>query len=257
MTTPLAPCEWVPYGCSPCTGLVAPEIEQQWLDFSVGALWRATGRMYGACPIKVRPCRSECGDYWGGLPYPVRLDGQWVNLCSSCPGDCSCTSLEEVLLPGPVSEIVELKLDGVVLAPASGYVRVDDWNRVVRVDGGRWPTCQNLAAPDTEVSTWSITYKKGYPIPAGGSAAAQVLACEFIKACAGDGSCRLPQRVQAITRQGVTVAFQDTFDMLSKNGFGLFEVDAWIANVNSGYPPPRASTPDLPRQRVQTWPSSP
>src|SRR3546814_14899634 len=68
-----------------------------------------------------------------------------------------------------------------------------------------------MGAAGGEADTWSILYNRGYPVPAGGQVAAGLLAVELAKAACGDKSCGLPQRVQAITRQGVTIAVLDAF----------------------------------------------
>ena len=60
----------------------------------------------------------------------------------------------------------------------------------------------------------------------------QSLMCELAKACYTDQACRLPQRVTSITREGVTLAMLDPFEMLDKGRTGLFEVDLWLEAVN-------------------------
>lgn len=120
----------------------------------------------GVCPTTIRPCAARCASHgsWaaapltgahvsalplqtiGGIYTPYVTAGQWVNSCG-CVGadDCSCTSLSEVILPGPVGGIESVVIDGVPLDP-NAY-RVDNGNRLVRLDGDTWPVCQDMTEP--------------------------------------------------------------------------------------------------------------
>jgi hypothetical protein len=42
----------------------------------------------------------------------------------------------------------------------------------------------------------------------------------------------LPERVQTITRQGVTVGFLDPQDFLEKGRTGITMIDLWLRSVN-------------------------
>lgn len=251
-------CGWTVGKC-PCGDYDAlvDEVAVDVEAWAVELLWKQSGSIYGPCPVAVRPCRNDCWPRSGALTTPVRIGGSWVNIgCTRCPGDCSCSLVSEVKLPGPVGAVVEILVDGVTLDPPEDHVRVDDYSRVVRIDGGRWPACQHLDAPPTDAGTWQITYNRGLPVPPGGESVAAILACELAKACAGSGDCRLPKRIQTVTRQGMTVGFLDSFDMLDEGRFGLFEVDSWLASARraAGGRRRRGRSPDVPRQRMQTWP---
>jgi hypothetical protein len=226
-------------GCCPTWDGLTEQQRQFALDVATEVLWRATGRRFGLCEITVRPCMTPCVQAGmpayptpGGGPFsPVMRDGYWLNIaCGSCGGDCHCGTLCEIALPGPVDQIVSVRLDGVVLDP-SQYL-VTDHRMLVRTGADCWPTCQDLTLPDTEAGTWSVTYLQGIPVPPGGRAAAAALACELGKACAGVSGCRLPKRVQSITREGVTMAFLDPMDFMSDGLTGLYEADLWIRSVN-------------------------
>src|SRR5439155_25128670 len=124
-----------------------------------------------------------------------------------CGDNCSCHSVEEVVLPGAVTAIVDVTIDGVVLNP-SAY-RVDNGRLLVRQDGGLWPLCNDLSKPPGQHGTWTVTALYGKPVPSSGRIALGELVCELIKACTDDPSCRLPERLQTLTRQGVTQNFLD------------------------------------------------
>jgi hypothetical protein len=81
-------------------------------------------------------------------------------------------------------------------------------------------------------NTWHVTYEFGTPPPPGGRMAASVLACQIaLNRCGGDG-CVLPQRLQSITREGVSLAFADPLDFLTRGEVGIYEVDLWLNSVN-------------------------
>lgn len=195
------------------------------------ALWAATAQRFGLCQVTLRPCRRDCygrswpyADTWweyGTYPQPVLYQGAWYNVgCGSCAGACSCTVLEEALLPGPVYDIVQVKVDGTPLAP-SAY-RLDTGRLLVRVDGGVWPSCQDLAAPDTVEDTWSVTIRFGEPVPTLGRQAVGELAIEIMRACLGE-DCRLPKNIQQLARQGVTITFPEGQSLTERLYFpGLF-----------------------------------
>jgi hypothetical protein len=216
-------------------------------DAATELLWRLTAGRYGECSELVRPCRMDCGN-----PPPAfdRLGGRRITITCGCAGPCGCGGqVYEVSLPGPVIQVDAVKVDGVLLL-ASAY-RVDDGKRLVRVDGKPWPACQRLDLADSEQGTWSVAYTRGRPVPAGGMRAAAALSVEIWKACSGDKSCRLPQRVQQIVREGVTMTLLDPLEYLDKARTGLVDVDLWLAAVNphGQRSPSNVWTPDVQRMR--------
>jgi len=240
--------------------------DEQWeeLDDTVKAravalasstLYRLTGYRVGGCPITVRPCKAGCaGSYRSYYSYgpsgwmnPVLISGSWINSCG-CTTDCSCTELCEVVLPAPVGEVAEVKVDGQVVSTDNYRL---DGNRLVwtGTDECPWPTCQDLALPDTEVGTFSVTYTNTYPVDALGAYAAGVLAIEYAQACIGN-NCRLPLAVTSISRQGVS--FDIATGAFPGGMTGIREVDTFIAiwNPQSLRQQPRVWSPDLTAPRV-------
>lgn len=236
-------------GCSHLESL-APDVKQAVMNSAVEFLWNATGNKYGLCETTVRPCANKCngstyegwsgapaGGIWGwggwGLGWgPYTWNGSWYNWgCGGCgPTGCDSSHMDSVRLPGPVGEVLEVTLDGAVF---TDWVS-DNWG-LSRTDGYQWPRTQNMSAALTEDHTWGVTYLRGLPVPASLQLAAGTLACELAKRQCGDGSCRLPQRVTSISREGVTASFTDDFAMLQgKYGplTGLWQVDQAIASIN-------------------------
>lgn len=259
------PCDW-PVVYPDCDGDDVPDLptdaspgmHEQSEQMAVDFLWNLTGQVYGVCPETVRPCREGCGSSgstWkgNGSPWtPALIGGQWYNLtCGSCPptaSGCSCgDDATTIRLPGPIASVTQILIDGEIL-PSTAY-RVDNYNILVRVDGGTWPSCQDLAAPTTEDGTWEITYERGRPVPVGGQVAAGALAEEFVKALCDDSSCRLPRRVQSITRQGVSMAILDSFEDIEKGHTGIWMIDSWVASVMAPKRGGSVASPDVGRYR--------
>ena len=106
-----------------------------------------------------------------------------------------------------------------------------------------------MALPTTAPGTFSIAYDYGREVPIGGQLAAGVLACELAKAACRDSSCALPQRIQSITRQGVTVAVLDAFDDIDSGHTGIWLIDSWVSSIVKPLRPGRICSPDVPRPK--------
>jgi hypothetical protein len=224
-----------------------------------------TGGQFGTNAVTMRPCRRDCfpGVGWFrplwpgevGWPHPALVDGAWINLgCGSCGPSCGCGRLEEAVLPGPVYELDAVRVDGVVL-PTSAY-RLDRdpsaaGDLLVRVDGGAWPRCQDLAADHTQPGTWAVTARYGVPVPEAGQLAVGEFACEWFKAMDGQ-ACGLPAQVTSLARQGVTISLEDPTQVVEKGLLGLPLCDWFIraTNPHGLLAPPRVLSPDtLPPRR--------
>lgn len=234
-------------------------------------LWRLTAGAFGLCHRIVRPCKRSC-------PTPTHqvggwgLDGVWVNVNSACGcgcvttcDDCDCgRGPDRLTIPGPVyapttapcasdpdhpdNRPVQVWIDGQLLDPDA--YRILAPNQIARVDGQRWPQCQDMSAAHYEPGAFAISYWLGRPVPPGGRYAVTKLACELWKNCEGDKSCALPQRVTEIDREGVSYIL-DPLDHLDEGRVGLPEVDQWLAAVNPGKmrSRPRVWSPDLAKVR--------
>lgn len=244
----LAPSGMFPDPCLAGGEPLPPDAVGNALEAASELMWAATGRRFGTCTVKIRPCRQTCnpcpgmdfyntGDFrWGfNMSWaPYLIDGVWYNIppCG-CSGQCGCNKLCEIKLPHPVCGIDEVKIDGVVVSPST--YRVDDFDTLVRtpsVTGNDcWPTCQDLEKDDTEVGTFSVTVTYGRPVPALLRQATAELACQFLKACVGQ-PCQLPQRISNISRQGVTVGYIDPQEFWRDQRTGIYIVDLAIQTLN-------------------------
>lgn len=245
------PCDWPVDYCS--TNLPAPlngidaTLVGRYERMAVDYLWNWTNRRYGTCPVALRPCRQVCPPGARSPFTPALIGGQWFNItCGTCGDQCGCGFTPTILLPAPAVSVEQVMIDGEILSPTA--YRLDRNRYLVRLDGGRWPTCQDLTAATTEPGTWEITYTLGVPVPTGGQVAAGVLARELAKAACGDKSCGLPQRIQTITRQGITIAVIDSFEDVEKGHTGIWIIDAWVSSVTHAPTPSKVYSPDISRR---------
>lgn len=228
------------------------ERQQQAVDTAVGYLWNWTGRAYGHVDVTVdvaAPPRRRGSVAWPLVGHVTSSSSPWwpavasLNmLCGACGPTCSCAvGPEGIVLPGPVAEVVEVSVAGTTLDV--GAYRLDSRRRLVRTDGGRWP-CTSTDRPVT------VDYVRGNDVPAGGQVAAGALAVQVGLALLGDDACALPQRIQSVTRQGVTVAVLDGFDSLYDHGStGIWLVDSWVSSVTAARRPrARVASPDTVRR---------
>ncbi len=217
----------------PCDVTDVPDdVQARAQDAARSLLWALTGRRYGVAvttaeQFSVASCGS--GGHW--QPYLGR-DGEWRN--AACGGD-GCVTIQ--LGNQPARTVTEVRVEGSI---------VTDWTLAggqVLLHSG-CPACHDCTiAPPIEVDyTWGIT------VPAMGEAAYGELTCEYIKAMTGE-SCRLSQRAVSITRQGVTMDFDDASDLFANGMTGLTLCDSFIraTNPNGLRQRSRVVSPDLPR----------
>jgi hypothetical protein len=250
--------------CCPDWDTFDPVDQEMATEMAWETLRSLSGYRIGNCPVTLRPCREGCGavgtyQVWPvgsavGWMSPTVTDGSWFNIACDCRGEnCSCTAICEIRLPGEVASVEQVTEDGVTLDDEA--YRVDNGNRLVRLDDACWPLCQDMTKPLTEVDTLGVTFIPGVALTPWMSRSAGALACEFAKACgSGSGACRLPPNVTRVVRQGVSLD-------LAQNPFpggytGLREVDTLLAryNPNRLQAPSVVYSPDIHRGRVTSWP---
>lgn len=211
-------------------------------------MFEVSGRQYaGNCERTVRPGdqNSTCWSNWiySGVTWSWWWGGYEWGGWGWWDGNgmrCGCRPLSRVLLSGyPVTEIVEVKIDGVVLTPDT--YRLDGWRHLTRMRDPAeptipqfWPACQILDLEDTEPGTWSVTYKSGMAPPLAGKDAAAALACELYAAKTG-GACKLPSKAVRIVRQGLTIERLNSFaQMLLSGSTGVPAIDMFMGGYNPG-----------------------
>lgn len=208
-------------------------------------MFEASGRQFtGRCERLVRPCNQLSGCWtgwgtgfnnWAGWPWAWAWDGFTWGWYDQLGCYCNCAPLSRVLLPGyPVTEIIEVKIDGVALA--SSTYRLDEYQFLTRMRDPAepdiplfWPACQILDLDDTNQGTWSVNYYSGVDPPLAGKNAAAALACELLPGA----DCKLPTGAVRIVRQGVTIdKLQPLARMLLEGMTGIPAIDTFIAAYN-------------------------
>lgn len=236
------PLAWTDEECSSLADLddeVRAMVEQAATDL----LWAWTLQRFGLCSVTIRPCQRQdpCPPFrrstFRGRGGSAITDRGFVVSCG-CPRDRCVHS--GVILPGPIEKVDKVTVDGTVLT-SDEYALLG--GVLVRVDGA-WPTYQDTLKPSSETGTWEVVYTRGHPVPAGGQLAAGRLACELAKAYSGDASCRLPARVQSVTRQGVTASFMDPLETNPDVRTGIASVDMWVASTLIDSPRTAVSSPE-------------
>lgn len=237
------------------------------LRLAAFTMYSLTGRQFGTTTLTLRPCNAprlaplyqtfpvNVLNPWGvddSGTYPAAYiyQGVWHN--SGCGGIGCCGAACELELPRTVS-ITSVVTDGATVDP-SAY-RVDNARLLVRTDGACWPRCQDLSKATSAANTFAITGVFGRAVPQEALDAAGLLACEIGKSLAGQ-PCRLPQRMQSLSRQGVSVQFPAVNTYLDRGLTGLNEVDQIVVQLNPGrlQRAPMVLSPDMSPNRITTWP---
>jgi hypothetical protein len=230
-------------------------------------LYSLSGQQYaGVCSDVVRPLQrwfALDGGQFGFPPGWQSWRNWWgVHSCGLPPSRAGgCGPLSEITLGAyPLREIIEVRIDGIVIDPTT--YRIDDRRYLVRVDqtGETFPCCQNLAAdPTVDVNTFQVAFEWGQAPPTSGRRACIRLATELAKAESGN-PCNLPERVLNLQSQGISFALIDPQTFLDKSRVGIYLVDLFLAAVNPHGLRRRSTviSPDIPRpvRRTSTSPGS-
>jgi len=239
---------------------------QEAIEVASSVLYNWSRRRFpGVCSDVVRPCARttdgwafhgawQSGAGWSSSAW----NGSWGWCSCNTEDSCSCCGIPSVRLGGwPVASITEVLIDGAVLDP-SAY-RLDNDTSLVRIDGDSWPCCQDMLAATTEPDTWSVAYTYGRAVDPGGVLSANLYACEIVKLCTG-GDCRLPAKVQTITRQGMSAGFIDVDAIVQLGALGIPFIDQWLEGLDRAASSSRGlviASPDIGRRVRRTGPVGP
>jgi hypothetical protein len=254
-------------GCSTTWTNLTPDQQAMATRLAAFTVYALTGRQFGTVTLTLRPCNAPLlpplyqtypvnlinpwGTDEGNSYYPVYIqNGVWHN--AGCRGINCCGATCEIELPRTVS-ISSVIVDGATVSP-SAY-RVDNAYLLVRTDGACWPLCQDFDKNPGATNTFTVTGVFGRTVPQEALDAASLLACEIGKGMAGQ-PCRLPQRMQSLSRQGVSVQFPSVNTYLDRGLTGMNEVDQIVVQFNPGRlsQRPIVVSPDISPVRVTTWP---
>jgi hypothetical protein len=81
-----------------------------------------------------------------------------------------------------------------------------------------------------------IFYRTESTLPPGTQGRVAWFADQCHKAMTGDKNCSLPERIQNISRQGVSWSVLDPMDFLDKKLTGIGRLDSWLTTVRLQYP---------------------
>lgn len=174
-------------------------------------------------------------------------------------GSCGCWAfgalIEGVWLPQPAGlyagahyapmaiKLPRQRIQSVTSVLQNG-VAFTDWRLthsgyLERTDGQSWVMCND---------TTQVTYTWGIAPPESGVQAAVSFAHELALSRANSSQCQLPERVQSITRQGISVAVLDPQTFLKDGRTGIYLVDLFLSSVNPYARKQRAYvlSPDIP-----------
>lgn len=192
------------------------------------------GRVFGRCTRTVYPFRdvNSCGPrslLWGGSLLGV---DSWVDW----------DGIDSIPLRGPGTTIIEVTIDGEVIDPAT-YGLLNG-NKLFRRGGAVWPNSNNVALADTEVGTFSITYRFGEAPNLTKQRAGIELVCSMVK-----GDKNTLSRLRGIVSaniQGVSVTMADNevdslglpevsrfMDIYGNSGRGI--VGVWAPETNHAW----------------------
>ena len=238
---PNVPCvDWMADWCGKCSDLALEhpcEFERA-KDIAIATVFRLTYSRYtGICETTIRPCKqNKCcgGSYsgpWGHQQYPSYIMARGdtfynAPLPTDCYSDnCDCSGADCITLPyGPVCEVTEVKVDGVVLDSSEYFLKNN--KELCRI-GGLWPTCQDLSKNLTEADTWSVKFKHGVDVPIDLAARTAEFACEIAKLCL-NLPCLLPQKISVNSGQVVV----DPLVFIGMGLTGYAPLDALIKGMN-------------------------
>jgi hypothetical protein len=173
------------------------------------------------------------------------------------PENCWCTEVElaavhthlvtpaiepnrVALRHSPARSITSVRIDGVAVDPSRWRLLNGRW--LVRTDSCSWNLFRGV----------EVTYRAGQNPPKAGQHAAARLADEIVQSFIDPGSCALPDRVTAISRQGVSYTILDPQEFIRDGRTGIYEIDLFINAANPGRArqKPRVYSPDAPRRRA-------
>lgn len=222
------PClSWIDWGdvlgvCTPAT-LPGDEdaqvvLQGQILAAATRTMWERSCRQFGLCSITRARVRPVCR-------HRYTWDASRGYLWRGGAG-CGCGSGH--FLPmgdAPVASIEGVWQSGELLDPS--VYRVDDWNRVVRVDGEPWANTAALDAGQGDPGTVEVSWTYGVDVPADGKMMAALLVCKMAKDVADD--CAVPANAERVDREGVTVIINPV-----KDDTGIALVERWLGNFHCG-----------------------
>lgn len=185
------------------------------VEFASLILFKLSGEKYSGIQTITEVYTSEASMANASTPYLV--NGNVYNLPRYIEGHRNLR-----LHNTPVRSIESVTYMGSVLDPSEYSLRNNSY--LVRPNSIPW-----VIDPIHELS---VTYSFGTPPPAAGKRAAIRLANELILSDKGSAACALPERIQSVSRQGVSYTIMDPQEFIANGKVGIYEIDLFLAAVN-------------------------
>lgn len=157
----------------------------------------------------------------------------------------------------PVTAITGVRIEGVDTDPDDYHV--DEYRYIVKNDGTAFPQCGNwfaetggaydVASPAPGY-VFEVTVEHGLTPPPLLKRATAALACSLYADATDNGdACALPDRVTAVTRNGMSFEVADFIGLLQQGATGIYPVDLAVKVLNPTHlqSPSFVWTPDLVR----------
>lgn len=193
-------------------------------------LWALSGRKYAGVQMVTERYGAHIvpKNMWKSQWYSTTIDSVREFAATVPPLSLVNTSIR--LRGTPVNEIHSIRIadTGEVLNPDTYYVVNHSLLRF------RSTLLQNI----------EVTYSYGFPPPIAGKMAARDMAINFARLWGGhEEDCTFPDRVQSVTRQGVSWVLLDNQDFIAQFRTGIYAVDLFL----------KATNPDNARARAKVF----
>ena len=163
--------------------------------------------------------------------------------CLSGMCTCGCSPNQINIGLWPITDLVSVRYGGVLYTSVSSPTvdatfHINDHRYLARnngdafLSGNQWAIAGGAEDTADNGYTFEVTIEYGLSVPRLIKRAAKSLACEFIKACCNDTTCKLPERVTSVTRSGLTMDVKSAEDFLRDGRTGIYEVDLAIQVFN-------------------------
>lgn len=178
-------------------------------------LYTLSGRKYGGVRTTTEAYTSNLATDLSLRPHVI--SGNVYNLPTNTPAMRNL-----YLRESPVRSIISIEQAGTTFDPATYSLRNNRY--VIRANGLPW-----VLDPINELT---VSYTYGMNPPESGKRAAIRLANEYILLYSGSPDCALPERIQSVTRQGISYTLVDPQDFLREGKIGIPEIDLFLASTN-------------------------
>lgn len=161
--------------------------------------------------------------------------------CHAGTCTCGCSPFQVDLGYWPVTSLVSVRYEGEVYEDAAleAMFHINDYRFIARndgepfVSGNQWAIAGSAEDNADNGYVFEVTLQHGLKVPRLLTRATKALAAQFLAACCNDGRpCKLPERVTAVTRQGVSMDIASATDLLRDGKTGIYEVDLAIQVFN-------------------------